>query len=75
MTQTPTPVEPGSPQDPGDPVGPPEPEVVPSSTPDGPQTIPAPEIPEGEPGGEPATSPVGNAETAQGQPSDGSGAE
>lgn len=40
------PVEPGSPKDPGgpgDPVDPPQPEVVPSSTPDGPQVIPVPE--------------------------------
>ena len=50
---TEAPVEPGSPKDPGgpgEPVQPPEPEVVPSSTPSGPQTIPVPGTPEGEPG-------------------------
>jgi hypothetical protein len=50
---TTAPVEPGSPKDPGgpgEPVDPPHPEVVPSSTPDGPAVIPAPSTPEGEPG-------------------------
>lgn len=37
----------------------PEPEVLPSSTPDGPQTIPSPTTPEGEPGPDPVGDPVG----------------
>jgi hypothetical protein len=44
---------------------------VPSSTPEGPGTIPAPTTPEGEPGPDQAL----NAETSQGEPSDASGNE
>jgi hypothetical protein len=53
MTTNPTPP---SPTDPGTPAPDPplpEPEVQPSSTPDGPQTIPSPSTPEGEPGPDP----------------------
>ena len=51
----------------------PEPEVRPSSTPDGPQVVPSPPTPEGEPGrdGEQAE----DAGTSLDQPSDDSGAE
>lgn len=54
-----TPIPPGEPDAPP-PSGPgsvpplPEPDVLPSSTPDGPQVIPSPSTPEGEPGPDPA---------------------
>lgn len=51
----------------------PEPQVQPSSTPDGPQVVPAPLTPEGEPG--PDGVQAENAGTSLDQPSDGSGAE
>jgi hypothetical protein len=51
----------------------PEPQVQPSSNPDGPQVVPAPATPEGEPG--PDSVQEENAATSLDQPSDGSGAE
>lgn len=72
---SPAPVEPGDPKDPGgtgDPVEPPQPQVLPSSTPDGPQTIPAPTTPEGEPGPDARSE---NAGTSLDEPSDDSGNE
>jgi hypothetical protein len=69
------PVEPGDPKDPGgagDPVEPPEPQVLPSSTPDGPQTIPVQPTPEGEPGPDAV---LENAGTSLDEPSDNSGSE
>ncbi len=65
------PAEPAGSETPPD--TPPEPTVEPSSTPEGPQTIPAPSTPEGEPGPDPAQ--AENAETSLDEPSDGSGAE
>ena len=57
----------------------PDPDVQPSSTPDGPTTIPSPATPEGEPGpdADRGEHPVQaeNAETSLDQPSDGSGSE
>ena len=72
---SPAPVEPGDPKDPGgtgDPVEPPQPQVLPSSTPDGPQTIPAPTTPEGEPGPD---AQLENAGTSLDEPSDDAGSE
>jgi hypothetical protein len=72
---SPAPVEPGEPKDPGgtgDPVEPPQPQVLPSSTPDGPQTIPAPATPEGEPGPD---AQLENAGTSLGESSDDGGSE
>jgi hypothetical protein len=51
----------------------PEPTVQPSSTPDGPQVVPAPPSPAAEPG--PDSAQAENAGTSLDQPSDGSGAE
>ncbi|MBA2465494.1 MAG: hypothetical protein H0V42_11060 [Nocardioidaceae bacterium] len=64
-----------------DPQTPPDPDVVPSSTPDGPSIIPTPGTPEGEPGPDPQPDPdsqerspqAENAGTSLDQPSDGSG--
>ena len=72
-----------------DPSTQPEPEVHPSSTPEGPSTIPTPPTPEGEPGPDPQERDdngadtrsaalrlqAENAETSLDQPSDGSGGE
>jgi hypothetical protein len=71
---------PGTPGGPQDPPTQPEPEVHPSSTPDGPQTIPAPTS-DGEIHARTQADQVNeelqeeNAETALDQPSDGSGGE
>lgn len=51
----PVPTEPPGPGAP-EPDSPPDPDVQPSSTPDGPQTIPSPSTPEGEPGPDPGPS-------------------
>ena len=56
-----------------EPQTPPEPTVQPSSPPDGPQVVPSPSTPEGEPGPDPAQ--AENAATSLDQPSDNSGAE
>jgi hypothetical protein len=50
-----------------------QPSVQPSGNPDGPQVVPAPATPEGEPG--PDAEQAENAGTSLDQPSDGSGAE
>lgn len=78
--------EPTASVNPGEPAPdePHEPSVVPSSTPDGPQTVPSAPTPEGEPGpdspeqepapdGDPEQ--VENAETSMDEPSDNSGSE
>jgi hypothetical protein len=56
-----------------------DPGVVPSSTPEGPQTVPVEPTPEGEPGPDPrpdpATEQLENAETSLDEPSDDSGSE
>jgi hypothetical protein len=76
-------VNPTGPVDPGQP--PTDPDIHPSSTPEGPSTVPAPSTPEGEPGPDPRPdspedSPsyrvqAENAGTSLDQPSDGSGGE
>jgi hypothetical protein len=76
--------QPGADVNPTGPVNPevpgPDPDVQPSSTPDGPSTIPSPTTPEGEPGPDPDPDQehavqAENAETSLDQPSDGSGGE
>jgi hypothetical protein len=58
---------------PGSEPGPdPDPDVEPSSTPEGPATIPSPSTPDGEPGPDPDRgTQLENAETSLDQPSDG----
>ena len=75
-----TPAQPGTPKPPegSEPTPQPDPDIHPSSPPDGPGTIPSPDNPEPEPAPRATDEhPVQreNAETAQDQPSDGSGGE
>lgn len=68
-------VHPGGSVDPAPPQE--DPDIVPSSTPEGPSTIPTPSTPEGEPGPDPQeqSEQLANAATSQAQPSDASGSE